>query len=139
MTLDEMAASLPNGLHDAELATVAIDFTRGEVRLTLDIWIGDDEETEAYRQAEVTLCGLVYWVSEAPDARYLYGDTDAVRIDVGPLTQLDAAKRAKLPPAPADAFSNYIFVADWNAFIYVAARSAALQWCGERTVRTYGE
>jgi hypothetical protein len=41
---------------------------------------------------------------------------------------------AKLPPVPACAFVNRIFVSDWNAFIYVAAQDAALRWIGEKTV-----
>ena len=139
MTLDELAASLPNGLHDAELAAVALDFTKREAQLSLDIWIGDDEEREAYRRAEIMLSGLAYWVSEPPDPRYPYGEPEALRIDAGPSTKLSESERSKLPPIPVDAFSNYIFVVDWNAFIYLAAQSAVLKWCGERTVRAYGE
>ncbi len=137
MTLDGLAASLPNGFHDAELMTIAIDFIKREVRLTLDIWIGDDKEREAYRQAEVTLSGLIFWVSEAPDSRYPYGEPRSLRIDAGSLTELHPEKRPTLPSIPQSAFSNWLFVVDWNAFIYVAAEDACLKWRGERTTRQY--
>ena len=71
MTFDDLAISLPNGFHDAELKSIMIDYTRREARLILDIWVADDvsmEEREAYRPAEVTLSGLLFWVSEPPDA-----------------------------------------------------------------------
>jgi hypothetical protein len=139
MTLDELAASLPNGFHDAELSAVAIDFSKRQASLTLDIWIGDmeerEEEREAYRAAEVTLSGLIFWVSEAPDARYAYGEPKPLIIDAGPLTELPPEKRPRLPPIPNAAFSNWLFVVDWNAFIYVAAEDARLKWLGERTNR----
>jgi hypothetical protein len=66
VTLSELAASLPNGLHDANLGTVSLDFLTREARLELDIWIGDEAEMEAYRRAEIKLSGLHYWVSEPP-------------------------------------------------------------------------
>jgi hypothetical protein len=40
MTLDELAVSLPNGFHDAELKTLALDYERREARLVLDLWSG---------------------------------------------------------------------------------------------------
>ena len=137
MTLDELAASLPNGLHDAELSAIALDFAKREARLSLDIWIGDDEVLEAYQQAEVTLSGLIFWMSEAPDASYPYELAEAITIDSGPLSQLPAEKRPQLPPITTTAFLNWIFVVDWNAFIYLAAEDASLRWIGERTIRQY--
>jgi len=53
----ELADTLPNGLHDAELAMLKIGFVTREVRLELDIWIGDEAEREAYRRTEIRLSG----------------------------------------------------------------------------------
>ncbi len=139
MTMDELADSLPNGFHDAELAAVTIDFPKREARLALEIWVGDDEHREAYRQAEVTLSGLIFWASEPPDSRYPYGEPESVKIDVGPIARLDPERRSALPPIPQSAFANWLYVNEWNAFIYSAAENARLEWCGERTVRAYGE
>ena len=57
MTLDQVVNSLPNGLHDAKLETINIDFAKREVRLELDIWIGDEIDSEAYRRAEIVYRG----------------------------------------------------------------------------------
>jgi hypothetical protein len=62
-----LISSLPNGLRDAELETVTLDFKKRKASLELDVWVGDEEELEAYRHAQVTLSGLLVWVSEPPD------------------------------------------------------------------------
>ena len=135
MTMDELIASLPNGLYDAELGTVAIDFANRTVRLDLNIWVGDDEELEAYRRAQVTLSGLLFWVSEPPDPSYPFASPRPLWIDAGPLTDDLPEKQPALPPVPQGAFANWLFVRDWNAFIYVAAEDASLTWLGDRTIR----
>jgi hypothetical protein len=139
MTLDELAASIPNGFHDAELNALAIDYTKREARLVLNIWIADDlkkpEDIETYRLAEVTLSGMVFWISESPDVRHSYWEARSLRIDIGPMESFERKSLAQLPPVPAGAFVNWIFVTDWNAFIYVAAEDARLDWLGGRLVR----
>ena len=134
MTIDELDAFLPNGLHDAKLGKVAIDFTERTVRLDLNIWVGDEEKREAYRSAEVTLSGLLFWVSEPPDPHYPFGSPRPLWIDAGPLTDKLPEKQPALPPIPPGAFANWIYVRDWNAFIYVAAEDANLTWLDDRTI-----
>ncbi len=135
MTLDELDALLPNGLHDAKLGTVAIDFAERTVRLDLDIWVGDDEEREAYRRAQVILSGLLFWVSDPPDPSYSITSPGPLRIEVGPLTDKLPEKQPALPSVPPDAFANWLYVRDWNTFIYVAAKDASLTWLGDRAIR----
>jgi hypothetical protein len=133
LSLDELAGSLPNGFHDAELKALAIDFVKREMRLSLDVWIGDlnvppGDEREAYRLAEVSLTGLVYCVCEPPDAQLPYSRPHGVKIDVGAMQELKAPPEMKLPSIGEDAFANWIYSSDWNAFIYVAAQDAQLTW-----------
>ncbi len=132
-TLDVLSASIPNGLHDAELKTLAIDYVKREVRLSLNISVGDldavaEAEREAYRHAEVILSGLIYYVCEPPDAGYPYDRGGSVRIDIGAMQTLTQPASMTLPPVPTTAFVNWIFVNEWNAFIYVAAQDARLRW-----------
>ena len=65
MTLDELARTLPNGFHDAEVSTATLDYARGEARLILDVWIGDMEapakERETYRLAELTFVVKIFF------------------------------------------------------------------------------
>ncbi len=135
MTLDDLTSSLPNGLHDAELRAVNIDFERGVARLDLDIWLGDELELEAYRRGRIELSRLLFWVSEPPDPRYPFAEPGGLKIDAGPLTADTPANRPALPAIPHDRFANWIFVSDWNAFIFLAAGEASITWLGERINR----
>ena len=137
MTFDELTASLPNGVHDAELEKVEVDFTKREARLQLDLWVGDDEDKEAYRRGLVTLTGVLFWVCEPPDPGYPFGRPESVRIDGGPLSKDFPNRQPALPPVPPNVFINWLFVNEWNAFIYFAASDASLTWLGDRTVREY--
>ena len=79
MTLEELAASLPNGFHDAYIKGISIDYVSGTASFDLELWVGDDsaerkEEREVYRDARVTLSDLLFCVIEPPDSRYPYYD-----------------------------------------------------------------
>ncbi len=131
-TLDDIDQTLPNGFHDATLIAVALDFAKHEARLKLDIWVGnldssDDTVREAHRPAEVVLTGLLYWVSEPPESSLSDEEPSAPRIDTGKIEELPSPP-TKLPSIPSDAFRNYIYVFDWNSFIYLAARDASFSW-----------
>jgi len=138
-TLDDLSASLPNGFHDAELQRFAIDYTKREALLIVDVWVGDvsSEQREACRLAEVVLSGLFFWVSEAPDPNYDFDTAGGERIDIGPLAKLRGKSSLKLPPVPDGVFVSWMLFNEWNAFIYIAARAARLNWIGETTVRKY--
>lgn len=42
MTFQEIAASLPNGFHDAELQRFDIDYVQRRMQFDLVVWIGED-------------------------------------------------------------------------------------------------
>ena len=133
MTLDELAATLPNGFHDAYLKALAIDYVAREARLLLDIWIGspraaNEDQREAYREGEVVLTGIVFFVCEPPDARYLHQSEVGLRIDTGAITACANPPSTTLPNVPDGDFVNWIYVTELNAFMYVAARDAQLIW-----------
>lgn len=67
MTLEELADTLPNGFHDAQVSSLSIDYIKREARLLIDLWVSDspsdsEELREAYRKGELKLSGLLYWV-----------------------------------------------------------------------------
>jgi hypothetical protein len=109
MTPDGLADSIPNGFHDAELIAVTIDYAKSEARLVLDVWIAEHldtaDEREAYRLAEVNLYGLIFWISEPPDASSSYRKGGGHRIDIGPMETLEKKNLVRLPRefAPPDA------------------------------------
>ena len=58
MTLEELADTLPNGFHDAQVSSVSIDYVKREARLLMDLWVGDlssqnEEERQVYRSGEL--------------------------------------------------------------------------------------
>lgn len=58
MTLEEVAASLPNGFHDAYIKGISTDYVTGTASFDLEIWVGDDsaekeEDREVYRPARL--------------------------------------------------------------------------------------
>ena len=58
MTFQQIADSLPNGFHDAELQRFEMDYVHRKLRFDLEVWIGDMNSTQArelYRPARVTL------------------------------------------------------------------------------------
>ena len=141
-TLDQLCASLPNGFHDAEMLKTSIDYTKQEARLVLDVWVGDMQsvDREAYRLAEVTLTGLYYWVVEPPHPDYpFHGDSggSGETINIRSMNDFKSPDDLKLPSVPVGIFANYIFVSDWNSYIFVAAKDTSLVWLGDKTVRNY--
>jgi hypothetical protein len=133
MTLDEVANSLPNGFHDAEVRSFFVDYRAREAKFELDIWVGDLSSKdpvirEAYQSVELTLVGLVFHVVEPPDSRYPYRENDHLTIDIGEMHDLSKPPSMKLPPVPDGAFATWMFVLQWNSFMYFAAREARLVW-----------
>src|SRR5438477_6605753 len=105
MTLDDLAASLPNGFHDTKLKAVSIDYANRSAELELDIWVGELEaashsERERYRPGQVKLSGLIYWVSEPPCIGYPYEIGGGLRIDMGTIQTLAQPPFMPLPPVP---------------------------------------
>jgi hypothetical protein len=128
MTLEDIAAELPNGFHDAFLRRLTIDYASRRATLALNMWVGDvaattDAEREAYRPVTVTISGLLWCIIEPPGVNS-QGDADGLWIDAGPVSGLK--NKPTIPAVPDDAFAWWIFVREWNAFIYVAGTDASL-------------
>jgi hypothetical protein len=133
VTLEELAQTLPNGLHDAEFQSIFVDYARRQVVVSVSVWVGDMDEglapREGYRDGELLFEGLQFIAIEPPDARYPFAEGSSVCVDLydAPLkSPPDAVSRV-----PADCFAAKVFVREWNSSIYIAARSAKLSWKGE--------
>ncbi len=125
MTLDDIALELPNGFHDALLRTLTIDYVSHRATLALRVWVGDahaatEAEREAYRPATLTVSGLAWCIVESPEP-VTDGTGDGLWIDAGPVSNLK--DKPALPTVPDGAFAWWIFVRQWNAFMYIAGRS----------------
>ena len=129
MNIEELAAELPNGLHDALLRSYSSDPDERRAEFVVDVWIGDlhsdvTSERERRRPARLDLLGLAYLVVEDPDPGYSATSASPVQID-----SYDADDNPDLArQVPEGGFAGRFFVTEWNAFIHFAALEARLTW-----------
>jgi hypothetical protein len=135
MTLEELENTLPNGLHDAEIQRMAVDYEKRKVTLELAVWVGnmDDppERREAYKSGRIDISGLLFLVMEPPDAKYPFKTCDLTVDGCDMSKNLDSELLRSLP---ADSFFRSLWVNEWNAFIHIAATSADLTWLNDGAV-----
>lgn len=130
MTLEELENSMPNGLHDAEMRRVCIDYQQRTMTIDMYVFVGDVdaplEKREAYREGSLMISGLQFAVIEAPDARYPFASPGASRIDSCDMRKnLDPTLLQALPQG---SFVGCLFVDDWNAFVHIAGLNAEILW-----------
>jgi hypothetical protein len=97
----------------------------------LDLLVGgpDDateEEQEARRAAIVEFTGLLACVVEAP--KVPLDPIEPLFIDGGAIPHPKVHPPAQFGALPADAFAVWIFLHDYNSFMYIAAHGASLTW-----------
>lgn len=130
MTLEELENSLPNGLHDAEVQSVSVDYEKRTAVIDLEVFVPAVDaavaEREAYRSASLIITGLQFLAIEPPYPNYPFADPGTVRIDACDKTEdLDAEMLKGLPD---ESFCRSFFVNEWNAFIHLAGLNAAIEW-----------
>ena len=131
MNLDDLAAELPNGFHDARLRTFSSDPAERRAEFILDVWLGDlhdaaTAERERRRPARLELLGLAYLLLGDTDPRYPVTNQAPVQIEA--CTADDNAELAR--QVPAGGFAGRFFVTEWDAYIHFAALEARLTWLG---------
>src|SRR5579864_1916630 len=103
MTLEELENTLPNGLHDADVHRIAIDYAERRVTFDLAVWVGnlDDppERREAYQIGRIEISGLLFIVMEPPDPKYPFSKP-SITIDGCDISK--NIKRDLLDSLPAD-------------------------------------
>jgi hypothetical protein len=127
MTLEEIEQSLPNGFHDAQIVSIALDYVRREAKFELEILLSDveKEEADSYRAATLTFSRFVYCVIEPPDSKYSYQVGKELWVNAGS-NESNHVSSIQLPDLPEGAFTMWFFVNDWNSFIHVAAFNAEI-------------
>jgi hypothetical protein len=138
VTLEELEKTLPNGLHDAIVSRIAIDYEKRKLTMDVDVWVGDmdsnvHELREAYRPGHVLVDGLLFAVIEPPDAKYPFSNSVGLTIDGCDMRKNLSAEL--LSSLPADAFFRSLWVNEWNAFIHIGARNVELAWTGDASAQ----
>jgi len=129
--IEELERRLPNGFHDALMSKISIDYVRQQLELSLQVLVGSPEaasheEREQRRPCTLTLSGLQQCAIEAGDPKSTRTSSLGLLIDVG--TGSVSSSSFTLPDTIDPAFSFWIYVREWNAFIYVTAEDADLTW-----------
>jgi hypothetical protein len=128
MTLAELEKSLPNGLHDAELVGIQLDYSAQKAVLNVNIDVVDPDEGASrdvpYKAAQVLFFGVQFVAIDAPAGEDSYSRVST--IDTG--SGQPSTAPCTLPPICKDCFLCWIFVTEWNSFIRISARSVALEW-----------
>ena len=126
MTLEEIDQSLPNGFHDSTITGVRLNYVQRTAEMDMELWMSgpDDEDTEKYRLATLSIAELIYFVIEPPG----FPNTSHAEPSLvdGGSSELEQSAYRLPKPLPAGAFTYWFFVNNWNAFIHVAALSAEI-------------
>jgi hypothetical protein len=126
MTIEEIMYRTPNGLHDAYLLNLDVDYRARTLNLNLNWLIGvpegkTEEEREGYLEGTLVVHGLQYLVIESPVTIRGYEEPSYVDDFV---TRPQDIERTSLPSVGEAAFRHSIFVGEWNSFIHFAGTSA---------------
>ena len=84
MNIKEIELSLPNGLHDAFLMKLYIDYLKRKATFDLDVWMGDPSSKdkklrETYKKGRLIVHDLIFCTIEPPDSKYPYKKPDHLR------------------------------------------------------------
>jgi hypothetical protein len=133
MTIQQLLNQLPNGLHDAQVSRLEVDFILRTACLDLAVWVGDSSGPPAAkdrtRKARLTFSGFLFAVSDPPDSRYDYAAAKPLWIDHDLVSQApDSWDHSLLAGLPSGSFVSRLFVNNSNSFLYIAATGVALEW-----------
>jgi hypothetical protein len=132
MNLTDLAETLPNGFHDAQLHRYQMDFAAERLVIELDVWVGDMEDRarrEAYRPARLTLGAVRSFVMEPPASEDPWLDRGSVTIDTGVGERWEGS--GSLPATPPGFFRAHFFIQELNTFFHALAENASLEWLGD--------
>src|SRR5262249_6589942 len=133
MKFEEVAASLPNGLHDAELQRLEMHYVQRKLQFDLVVWVGDMDDSrnrEAYRPAQLTFDDVAFLVIEPPDRASLLLNGRPIRIDAGHGQPPQSS--TTLPDLPSGRSITWMYLEQVNAFLLFSAGQVSLTWTGPR-------
>lgn len=131
MTLEQIDESLPNGLHDAQIQEVAMNYERARLILRVQVHVGlfsqPYPECERYRSGEITFQKVLFYSVELPQAgsSFQYPGTVWFSYERTPQGRLPAAL-AEAVPSQTHCYS--LFIREWLSHIHVAASEVTFRW-----------
>jgi hypothetical protein len=131
MSLSEIEAQLPNGLHDAKINSVCRDLKAELVDVHVDVPMGlpDDtsENQNAYRAGVLRFTGAKIVIIEEPNVESLFNHPGSVNFVVSEdeSGSISAELLAKLK---GEYHTYTFFVQEWFSNVKIAASSVAFIW-----------
>lgn len=128
MTIVEIEDTLPNGLHDAVIDNIFVDFINKEAKFGLRVSVGDpdsptEEGRDAYRRGILTITNLFFFIT-MPEDNFLTSPNYSMR-------SLYPIEPEELPVKIANRIPDTVFInviyTDRSA-IYIAAENAEFEW-----------
>jgi len=143
MTLEQLADTLPNGFHDAEVEELVWNFRTSSATFTMQLWVAEetDQNPEVYRAARLQVRDIAFMAVDPPsvdgsEMLQLKPRYDDLTIDSNRAEEKWFPILPKIMqrlPAATEVYSFY--VNDWNSWIHIASKEAKLTWLGEKTTR----
>ena len=131
MTLEQLEESLPNGLHDAQIRRLAMDYEHARLILRVQVLVGlptqPPPDCERYRDGEIVFEGVQLFSIELPGAGSAFQHPGSVwfSYERTPPGVMPAAVESALR-AETQAYS--LFVQDWVSWIRIAASDVGFSW-----------
>jgi len=134
MTLEELDQRFPNGLDDADITSILVDYEQCAATFHLNLRSNspDSSDRDVYSPAILRMTGLYYLSIEPPDLEHLdrlsRRKVTVAGSSEGPNTfpQFNEIKSR----LTSNSFCCRFFVHDWNSFIHVGAADAELRLVG---------
>jgi hypothetical protein len=131
MTLEEVDSLLPNGLHDARIQCLSIDYKRRVLAVKVSVLVGTPEDPppsrDRYRVGLLEFEGVVAFVVEPPrsDSPFRYPGAlafswrreghDSIGLQVAQILL-------------SDDLAYSLFIQDWLSSMIIVARGVGFRW-----------
>ena len=129
--LGDLVSKLPDGIHDALLHSLHLDFVARVACFDFELAVGDPdaatlEERDATRRGRIVVEDLAYCALDPPDPHYRFAAAEPVWTSSLYPEDPDAG----LPKVEGMTAYRF-FVNDWNSFVHITGGNARLQWADE--------
>lgn len=131
MTLEELEQSLPNGLHDAQIDKMTMDYLHSELTLAVRVWVGllsqPRPEKDRYRSSKIVFDKVHFFSIELPQAGSSFKFSGSVWFSYERMAPAVVPKElAGSIPSGTQCYS--LFVQDWLSHIHVCAADVSFSW-----------
>lgn len=132
--LEQIEKSLPNGLHDAEIRKLTMDYENARLVLSVSVLTGIPSQPypdrEACRSAEISFLQVQFYSVEYPQAgsSFRHPGNVSFSYENTPPDQLPVGLLDVLPP---ETLCYSLFIRDWLSHIHIGAGEVAFSWLAD--------